>query len=63
LQLHHRLAAPATQALQGAAEEVPESLGEEGTTKEFGRIPVLVAPLAAMHLAEVGGELGLQVAA
>jgi len=54
LQLHHRIAALARQALRCPHEEVLETLREVGATEKLGRLQVLVAALAQMHLLQVG---------
>lgn len=40
-----------------------QALGQEGAAEELHRLPVLGAPLAQVHLPEVGRELRLLVAA
>ena len=63
LELHHRVAALAGEALHRAYQHPFQALGEIGAAEELDRVPVLVGALAEMHLPEVGGELGLLVAA
>ena len=63
LELHHRVAALAGEALHRADQHPLQALGEIGAAEELDRVPVLVRALAQMHLPEVGGELGLLVAA
>jgi hypothetical protein len=40
-----------------------ESFGQERATEELGGIAILVAPLTAIHLPEVRGELRLEITA
>ena len=61
LQLHYGVAACAEEAPEGVGEETPEALSEEGTAEELTGVAVLA--LAPVDLGEVGGELGLLVAA
>ena len=63
LELHHRVAALAGEALHRADQHPLEALGQIGAAEELDGVPVLVGPLAEVHLPEVGGELGLLVAA
>jgi len=63
LQLDDRITARAGEALQGVGEQVGQAVGEEGAPEELGRIAVLATAFAIMHLAQVGGELRLLVAA
>ena len=63
LELHDRVAALAGEAPHRADQHPLEALGEVGAAEELDRVPVLVRPLAEVHLPEVGGELGLLVAA
>ena len=63
LELHHRVAALAGEALHRADQQPLQALGEIGAAEELDRVAVLVRALAQMHLPEVGGELGLLVAA
>ena len=63
LELHHRVAALAARCAARADEQALQALGEVGAAEELGRLLVLVRALAQMHLPEVGGELGLLVAA
>ena len=63
LELHHRVAALAGQALDAADQQALEALGQKGAAEELGRFAVFVAAFAQMHLPEVGGELGLLIAA
>ena len=63
LELHHRVAALAGEALHRADQQPLQALGEIGAAEELHRVPVLVRPFAEMHLPQVGRELGLLVAA
>jgi hypothetical protein len=63
LELDDRVAAGAGQAGEGADEELAEALGEEGAAEELGGVAVLVGALVLVDLPQVGGELGLLVAA
>ena len=63
LELHDRVAALAGEAPDRADQHPLEALGEIGAAEELDGVPVLVGPLAEVHLPEVGGELGLLVAA
>ena len=63
LELHHRVAALAGEALHRADQQPLQALGQIGAAEELDRVLVLVRPLAEVHLPEVGGELGLLVAA
>ncbi len=63
LELHHRIGALAGEALHRAHEQARQALGEIGAAEELDRVPVLVGPLAEMHLPEVRRELGLLVPA
>ena len=63
LKLHDRVAAAAREPLHRAGEHPLEALGQIGAPEELGRVAVLVGPLAEVRLPEVGGELGLLVAA
>ena len=62
LELHHRVAALARDALHAAHEQALQALGEVGAAEELLRLLVLVRAFAQMHLPEVGGELRLLVA-
>ena len=53
----------AGEAPHRADEQPLQALGEVGAAEELGRVAVLVRALAEVHLPEVGGELGLLVAA
>ena len=63
LELHDRVAALAGEAPHRAHQHPLEALGEIGAAEELDGVLVLVRPLAEVHLPEVGGELGLLVAA
>ena len=63
LELHHRVAALARDALHAADEQALEALGEVGAAEELRGLAVLVRAFAQVHLPEVGRELGLLVAA
>ena len=63
LQLHDRVAAAAREPLHRADEHPLEALGQVGAPEELDRVAVLVGPLAQVNLPEVGGELGLLIAA
>ena len=63
LELDHRVAALAVQAPHGAGQHALEAVSQVGPSEELDRVPVLVAPLAPVRLPEIGGELGLLVAA
>ena len=63
LELHHRIAAPAGETAHRAHQHRLQALGEVGAAEELDRVAVLVGPFAQVHLPEVGGELGLLVAA
>ena len=63
LELHHRVAALAREALHAAHEQALQALGEVGAAEELLRLLVLVRALAQVHLPEVGRELRLLVAA
>ena len=63
LELHHRVAAVAGEPAHRADQQALQALGEIGAAEELDRLPVLVRPLAQVHLPEVRRELGLLVAA
>ena len=63
LELHDRVAALAGEAPHRADQHPLQALGEIGAAEELDGVLVLVRPLAEVHLPEVGGELGLLVAA
>ena len=63
LELHNRVSALPTETCQGTAQQMFESFGQERATEELAGIAILVAPLTAMHLPEVGGKLGLEIPA
>jgi hypothetical protein len=63
LELHHRVATLASEALDRAHQQALQTLGEVGTAKKLHRVPVLVRPLAEVHLPQISGKLGLLVAA
>ena len=63
LELHDRVAALAGEAPHGAYQHPLQALGEIGAAEELDRVPVFVSPFAEVHLPEIGGELGLLVAA
>ena len=60
LQLDHRLAARAVQALRHLDEQQAHALGDEGALEEGGGVLVLARRLAGAHGGDVGGELRLQ---
>ena len=63
LKLHHRIAAPAGKAMHGPEQQPPQAFGEVGAPKKLHRVAVLVRALAEVNLPQIGGELGLLVAA
>ena len=63
LQLHDRVAALAGQPPHGADQHLLQALGEVGAAEELHRVAVFVRAFAQMHLPQIGGELGLLVAA
>ena len=63
LQLDDGIAALAGQAAHGPGQHASQALGQVGAAEELGRVPVFIRAFAQMHLPEVGGELGLLVAA
>jgi len=62
LELHHRVAALAREALHAAHEQALQTLGEIGAAEELLRLLGLVRALAQVDLPEVRRELGLLVA-
>ena len=63
LELHDRIAALAGQTLHAADQKPLQALRQEGAAEELRRLPVFVAAFAEMHLPQIGGELGLLIAA
>ena len=63
LQLDDRVASLAGQSQHGLRQQPAQALGQEGPAEELGRVLVLVRSLSLINLPEVGGELGLLVAA
>ena len=53
----------ASKALDCAHQQALQTLGEIGAAEELDRVFILVRPLAQVHLPQVGGKLGLLVAA
>ena len=51
------------ESLQARTQEVAQSCGEERAPVELDRLAVFVRAFTAVHGCEVGGELGLEVAA
>ena len=54
---------PAGEAPHRAHQHPLQALGEIGAAEELDRVLVFVGPFAEVHLPEIGGELGLLVAA
>ena len=63
LQVDDRVAAAAVQAFDGLREQLAQAGGDEGAAEELGRVLVLARRPALVDLVQVGGELGLLVAA
>ena len=63
LQLHDRIAAPDGQPAHGADQHLLQAGGQVGTAEELHRVAVFVRAFAQVHLPQVGGKLGLLVAA
>ena len=63
LQLDDRVASLAGQSQHGLRQQPAQALGEEGPAEELGRVLVLVRSFSLVDLPQVGGELGLLVAA
>jgi len=61
LQLDHRVAALPADAAYAVAEELLQSLGDEGAPEELGGVLVLGCRLAQVHLPQIGRELRLLV--
>ena len=61
-QLDHRFTAQAVETQEGNAQQIHQTLGDEGAAEELDRVGVCVAANAAMHQIEISGELGLLVA-
>ena len=62
LEIDHGIAALARQPAHGAGEQLAQAVGQEGPAVELGRVAILGAGLALVHLGEVSGELRLAVA-
>ena len=63
LQLHHRVAAFAGEALDAARQQPLQAFGEERAPEELPGVAVLLRALAQVNLPQVRGELRLLVAA
>jgi len=63
LKLHHRVAALAAKALHGSHQHPLQAFGKIGAAEELDRVPVLVRAFAEEHRPQIGGTLGLLVAA
>ncbi|HEV2461982.1 MAG TPA: hypothetical protein VGS80_26820, partial [Ktedonobacterales bacterium] len=63
LQINDGIAAGAAQALQSVGQQPAQPMCEEGALEEVARDAVFIGASAAMHLAQVGGEFGEEVAA
>ena len=63
LQLDDRVSPLARQSQHCLRQESAKPLSQEGSAEELGRILVLVRSFALINLPEIGGELGLLVAA
>ena len=63
LELHDRVTPLPRKALDRASQQALQTVGEIGTTEKLDRVLILVRPLTQVHLPQVGGELGLLVAA
>ena len=59
LQLDHRVAAPARQALDHRIQQQPHAFSDEGALEEQRRVLVFRVGRACMHARQVGGEFGL----
>src|SRR5208337_3583049 len=63
LELDDWIAARSGHAKQGLGEQSAQALGEEGSAEERGGVLVLIGALTLIDLPEIGGELGLLIAA
>src|SRR6266849_2226627 len=63
LELHHWVATLASEALHRTHEQALQALGEVGAAEELDRVFILIRSLAQVYLPQVGGKLGLLVAA
>ena len=61
LQLHHRVAALAGQALHAAHQQPLQAFRQKRAPKKLHRFAVFIAAFAQMHLPQVSGKLGLLV--
>ena len=63
LQVDDRIAAVAVEAFDRLGQQLAQALSDEGAAEELGRVLILARGSALVHLVQVGGELGLLVAA
>ena len=63
LKLHHRIAALVAEAAGRPDQQPLQTFGEVGAPEKLHRVAVLVRALAEVNLPQIGGELGLLVAA
>ena len=63
LQLHHRVATAHSQTTHRADQHVLQAFRQIGPAEELHWIAVFGRALAQMHLPQIGGELGLLIAA